>query len=168
MIRKWLGGLGVRDCKGHFIWAWQGWCVLSSDKWLELMTDFLTFLNQVWCWIASNFYLIACLAFSYLISRNLPLFFLKRDIAPFLTTAHSPYIPATILVHINNLTVLGRAGGEVNRKKPILLAPFILYFSVGQNLEITSTLFITFSGCWNWCSSSIWQLGGLLEQGFSL
>lgn len=83
-------------------------------------------------------------AFSYLISRNLPLFFLKRDTASFLTTACSPYIPATILVHINNLTVLGRAGGEINRKKPILLAPFILYFSVGQNLEITSTFIYYF------------------------
>ena len=56
----------------------------------------------------------------YLISINLPLFFLKWK-TTFL--GHCP-----LLVHINNLTVLERAGEEISSEKPILLALFILYF----------------------------------------
>lgn len=42
-----------------------------------------------------------------------------------------------LLVHFNNLTVLERAGGEINSEKPIL-AVFILSFSLSYNLEISS------------------------------
>lgn len=61
-------------------------------------------------------------AFSYLISINLPLFFLKVEYSTFLD--HHP-----LLIHSNNLTVLERAGREINSKKPILLTLFIPYFS---------------------------------------
>lgn len=43
-----------------------------------------------------------------------------------------------LLVHFNNLTVLERAGGEINSEKPILLALSILSFSLSWNLEMRS------------------------------
>lgn len=79
--------------------------------------------------VNNSSFLLDCgmFAFSYLISIILPLFFPKRNTVSFLTTAHSPSLPAAIIVYVNNLALLEKAGGEMYSKTPIL-ALFILYF----------------------------------------
>lgn len=56
---------------------------------------------------------------------------------------HLQYLPQCGFVY--NLTILERAGGEINGKKRILLALFVLYFSLSYALETTCIPFTAFS-----------------------